>query len=101
MGKDVSCNKFGHGPFLFLEDVSREYASSVEHRTVYRCVCLTCGKQDDYEISRYDRRRTVFTHKNYSDTLVEQKNIKKEYLEQKELGFSDEIIVANINQNYK
>ena len=100
MVNDISC-RLGHGPFLFLEDVSKEYASSVEHRTVYRCVCLTCGKQDDYEISRYDRRRTVFTHKNYSDTLVEQKNIKKEYLEQKKLGFSDEIIVANINQNYK
>lgn len=87
-----------HGPFLFVEDVSKHYANDCENKVFYTCICLECGKVADYPMSRADRNMTVYISSNMS-AYDEFYNIRKRYLELKNIN--KEQIVEILNSEFK
>lgn len=93
--------RLGHkGPFLFVEDVSKNYSSSLENKVYYRCFCLSCCKLDDYNMSRQDRRLLIkIDDIDYSFDSIN--NIRNKYFELLSLGLSEEESVLRLNEESK
>lgn len=95
--------RLGHkGPFLFVEDVSRNYASGLENRVYYRCFCLECGRYDDYQMSRQARRLVIkIDDIDFSTITYSINNIRKRYFELLNTGLSNEEAVSLLNKGSK
>lgn len=98
--KSNNACRLGHkGPFLFIEDVSSKYSSVLENKVYYRCFCLECGKLDDYQMSRRDRKLLVkIDDIDYSIYGID--NIRKRYFELLNDGLNEEETVAMLNEVY-
>lgn len=82
------------GAYLFINNKSESYASSSEHRTVYRCVCMDCGRRYDYDIFKHDKKRIIYS----KNGCIKFYDIRKRYIELKNSGLNIEEIVSEINR---
>lgn len=94
------CPLSNHSVYLFIEDVSENYANDMENRVYFRCVCLECGRMEDFSMSRSDRNKVVDTHFDSMTSLLSFYEVREKYLELKSKRLSDEEIAINLNAYY-
>lgn len=92
--------KRGHGPYLFLKDMSHIYANDIENNVYYKCICLECSLLSDYKMTRTDRKMLVDINSK-DNKLSEFYAIRERYEKLKELGIDKEEIIKTINEEYK
>jgi hypothetical protein len=95
-----SCRLGNHKNYLFLEDVSYKYASSLENKVYYDCICLECGITKEFRMDRASRRRVIYTNTSREDTLLLLPQIKDKYIELRNKGLNGEEISNIINSSF-
>mgnify|MGYP006979445283 CR=1 FL=1 len=95
------CKLQKHDLFLFIEDVSKKYASDVENKTYYECICLDCGKHMERQMSISERNRTIYTNKTPLEAFESFYDVREKYLELKDRDKSHEEIASILNDFYK
>jgi hypothetical protein len=93
-------SKCEHELCLFIEDVSSEYQSDLENN-VYTCVCLECGLHSDYKISKNALNRIVNIDKDSMTALLSFYDVRKKYLELKQLSLPTDEIANAIASYYQ
>lgn len=98
--KHKECTLGNHSVYLLIQDVSEYYANDIENSVYYQCVCLECGRMEDFKMSIGDRRKVVNAHLDPRTSLLSFYDARKKYLELKGEQLSDEEISIKLNTYY-
>lgn len=93
-----SC-KFGHSAFLFLEDVTNQYASDCENRVYFHCICLECGAYGDFCVSGLNK--IIYTNTDSQNAFDSYYKVRSRYLKLRENNNNISNIVDTMNHEYR
>lgn len=90
-----------HSHYLFIKDVSELFASDVENKVYYECICLDCGKHSVYQMSVFDRKNLIRVHEDALISLSLYPEVRGYYDSLKMQNKADDEITTQLNDFYK